>query len=443
MTGSRPAVLYIGPSVSWKGYLEAIQSEGLAAVACIAEDFYDGPISSFFPFRDLKAPGGAKKLGFEALIQHREPYRILEQARTLEELKLLRFVGVLRASEADTAVIDFVAAGLGLPHNPLETLLARRDKAAMKEALQAAGLAHAAFARVVDCAQVMEVVARLGLPVVVKTPSCSSSSDVFVCTSAEMALERARELLGRPSPWGDLPSYVLLEEYLEGPEYAVNTFADGRGGAVATDAWAYERQETSHGNVLYRAVRSVDPSAVPEACAYALQVCKAVGIELEAGHVELKVTKRGPVLVEVGARRPGGQKTEMLGQMVPTWNPYAAQVRAACGQTVALPDGFSPVRHVRHLFFHVEESGTVEAVEGEAGIRALKSCSSLSVRVKVGDVVKETTDIVSCAAFLWLVGDDQQQLDADELAARSLFKCIIGASAQKDAARPPKTQRLE
>jgi len=420
-------MLYIGPSVSWKGYLAAIQSEGLVAVACIAEDYHNSAICSFLPFHDLKAPGGAVALGFECLIEHRESYRILEQARVVEEQRMLRFVGVLRANEADTAVIDFVAAGLGLLHNPLATVLARRDKAAMKEALCAAGLAHAAFARITESEQIAAVINRLGLPVVVKTPSCASSSDVFICTTAQMAKEHAADILSRQSPWGDLPSYVLVEEYLEGPEFAVNVFADGNGRAVVTDVWAYEREETAAGHVLYCAVRSQDPSTLQEACAYALEVSKAVGITMEAAHVELKLTQHGPVLVEVGARRPGGQKTEMLAKMVPTWDPYVAQVRAACGWNVNFPHCFTPVVHVRHLFFNIPQDGILEAVNGESEVQALTSMFSLKICVKVGDKVRPTTDIVSCAAFVWLLSADLEQLAADEAMAWSLLKFVVSA----------------
>merc|ERR1712159_646933 len=111
--------------------------------------------------------------------------------------------------------------------------------------------------------------------------------------------------------------------------------------------------------------------------------CKAVGICMEAGHVEVKITKRGPVMVEVGARRPGGQKTEMLAQLVPTWDPYAAQVLTCCSKPPTLPDSFSPVKSVRHCFFHIVEAGMVTAVRGETEIRALESYHSMSVMAKV------------------------------------------------------------
>jgi hypothetical protein len=112
----RPTILYVGPIVEWKSYLAAIKSEGLLAVACIAEGFKDGPMVDMTPFKALREDGGAAANGFEALIDHSEPYRILEQAKMLESLHNLVFVGVLRTSEPDTAVVDFVAAGLVTTH---------------------------------------------------------------------------------------------------------------------------------------------------------------------------------------------------------------------------------------------------------------------------------------------------------------------------------------
>lgn len=421
----RPAVLYIGPGVSWKGFLEAIHREGMAAVAVIAEDYKGAPITSFLPFADLRAPGGARKLGFAAVIDQREPFNILQQAKALEGQLALHFVGVLRANEADTAVIDFVAAGLGLPHNPLKSVLARRDKAAMKEALQITGLAHAAFERILGLEQVPSVINRLGLPLVIKTPACSSSSDVFVCSTAEMVTRRVSELLGRTSPWGDMPFYVVAEQFLNGPEYAVNVFADGGGRFVVTDVWLYDRCQSHEGHVLYRSIRSVDPSSVPHACEYAVQVCNAVGITMETAHVELKLTDNGPVMIEVGARRPGGMKTELLQKMVPVWDPFVSQVRVACGLPVEIPRDFTPSMHGRHVFFHVELAGMVESVYGAPEVEALRSYFFLKLMVKAGDVVGATTDIVSCAAFLWLLSADVQQLDSDEDLARSLLKISI------------------
>ena len=108
-----------------------------------------------------------------------------------------------------------------------------------------------------------------------------------------------RSILERRSPWGEIPSYCLVEEYLDGPEYAVNVFADGHGKSVVTDLWLYERVRTDGGVVLYSGVRSLDPATAPDISSYALQVCNAVGVKLEAAHVELKLTTRGPVLVEV------------------------------------------------------------------------------------------------------------------------------------------------
>ena len=61
----RRAILYIGPSVSWKGFLGAIRGNGFAAVACIAEDYGGGPMNAFLPFGELRKPDRLKELGFK------------------------------------------------------------------------------------------------------------------------------------------------------------------------------------------------------------------------------------------------------------------------------------------------------------------------------------------------------------------------------------------
>merc|ERR1711972_65570 len=93
-----------------------------------------------------------------------------------------------------------------------------------------------------------------------------------------------------------------------------------------------------------------------------------------------------------------------------------------CGLRPNIPCSFTPVKQVRHIFFHVVEAGVVTAVRGEAEIRALPSFFSVSIMAKLGKFAKETTDIVSCAGFLWLVGTSKEQLDDDEQLARSFFK---------------------
>ena len=49
-----------------------------------------------------------------------------------QELNAMHLTSAL--THTISACFGPVAAGLGLPHNPLSTVLARRDKAAMKEA---------------------------------------------------------------------------------------------------------------------------------------------------------------------------------------------------------------------------------------------------------------------------------------------------------------------
>jgi hypothetical protein len=81
--------------------------------------------------------------------------------------------------------------------------------------------------------------------------------------------------------------------------------AGGPSAGGSTKSSAGGSSSFSSNPLNYVTVRSVDPTSsddpkIRELCAFALSVCEAVGIVIETGHVEVKLTERGPVLVEVG-----------------------------------------------------------------------------------------------------------------------------------------------
>jgi phosphoribosylamine--glycine ligase len=96
----------------------------------------------------------------------------------------------------------------------------------------------AGAAEVVDSeAAARSVVARLGLPLVLKADGLAAGKGVFVVTCAEQltpALDQVFRL-------GEAARAVLVEEYLEGPELSVLAFSDGQRFAVMPPARDYKR----------------------------------------------------------------------------------------------------------------------------------------------------------------------------------------------------------
>jgi hypothetical protein len=99
----------------------------------------------------------------------------------------------------------------------------------------------------------------------------------------------------------------ILEEFLDGPEYAINGQMDADGKATIVNVLLYERVPANgKPNVYHRThhVPRTDPAfaAVTE---YAVQVMEASRLKRCPFHMEVMLTNAGPRLIEVGARFGG------------------------------------------------------------------------------------------------------------------------------------------
>lgn len=347
-----------------------------------------------------------------------------------------KIVCVVPLSEMAVDVSDLLAACLEVPHNPIDRLTSRRDKGIMKEVVAAAGLRVAQHTRVSNQAELQRALhnGSFSLPVVVKTPKGFSTTDVFICHTTEEAEQALRTICGsnddgnniRLGPDGSPVHQALLEEYIHGTEFAVNLMVLNHTLCV-TDMWQYRKD----GQARYEMAdcgNPHDPTFV-EVVTYASQVAQAVGVKHGAAHVELKAVLgedgefHNPVMIEVGARLSGGRKATMARAIVQDWVPFTNLILSHCGLSVEERTAdFSPQQFARHLFFPVDHSGTISKLQVDTS-----GCTTVELMVtmmKEGDTVQRTSDIVSCAGFVWLVGEKSQVQD-DTKQIRSTFQMKI------------------
>jgi biotin carboxylase len=351
-------------------------------------------------------------------MHHRDVYSCAHQLLLLQEQHGLHIQGVIPLSEIAVDVSDLLAASLGLPHhNPLASVLSRRDKGFMKQAVVAQHhgiLRVAKFARISNVDEVQSSMTRLhllGFPIVVKTPQGFSSTDVFICETLEEARTAVESIVGKIGPDGRHTQQALLEEYIEGEEFAVNLMVFGKDSIICvTDVWKYQKNHRAD----YESAENCDPNdpMLREIVSYAKQVAQAVGIHYGAAHVELKAQRKedtlhyeDPVMMEVGARLSGGRKATMTQAAVDDWDPFTALIQSHCGYEYpgTTTNNWTPTKFVRHVFLPIKQSGLVRDVQLDT--TPLRTLHSSALMIKTGDIVAETTDITSCAGFVWLVGE--------------------------------------
>src|SRR6185295_19324507 len=216
------------------------------------------------------------------------------------------FSGIVPWDEMSVLYGAELAEHLGLGWNPRHVIERCRDKGVMKEHLRRhSDVRINAGAVVPDAGEAVAFQERLGRwPIVVKPTGGAGSAHVTFADGRGELLRGCQEVL--ESGAGE----VLLEEYIGGRELAVNGMVDRHGDFLIPDVWLYDRRE-SHGvpNLYYETIKvSTTTPLFWELAKYAAAVIEGLELVRAPVHMEVKVDERGPCLIEVGARLPGGNQ---------------------------------------------------------------------------------------------------------------------------------------
>lgn len=208
---------------------------------------------------------------------------------------------------------------------------------------------------------------------------------------------------------GEANSAYILEEKLEGTEYAVNGQMDEHGKACVVSVLEYERVPANgKPNVYHRTlhVPRTDPvyKAVSE---YAVLVMDASGLKRAPFHLELMQTAQGPRLIEVGARF-GGTRYVFATNAVHN-NIFSHFAMAAHYWLYARPytgpalqwDFYDRISYV-HLDGIAAKSERIYSLAGIEAIEAMPEFDGWVVKPKVGGYIRRTIDLYTVPYSLHL-----------------------------------------
>jgi len=238
---------------------------------------------------------------------------------------------VVAAEDETTALAAAVGTALALPHNPLDAVLPTRSKLSLRQTLSEAGLPSPAF-RVLDLGEGFADAARperdqrirsatggfddrgrFSFPRVLKPTFLAASRGVIRADDDiefRAATRRIGEILHaeKRAGGGNAESHlILVEEYIPGPEYAVEAML--RDGALRLLA-LFDKPDPMEGPYFEETIY-VTPSRADESSQRAIveTVERAVGaLGLREGplHAEMRVNASGVFLVDIAARSIGG-----------------------------------------------------------------------------------------------------------------------------------------
>jgi hypothetical protein len=224
-------------------------------------------------------------------------------------------VGVVCWDEPMVMTAALLAAEFGAPGLGLSGVHGCRDKSRTRALLTGAGLVQPRFDLVHTIEQARAAAARVGYPLVVKPRALAASMGV-VLAADETRLDEAFRIAAEASLICHEPykGGAVVEEFVTGPEVSVDA-AVHKGEYLPMFV---ARKQTGHPpyfEELGHVVDGADPLLGDESLMDALALAHQVlGVEDGLTHSEVRLTDRGPLIVEVNGRL-GGDLIPLLGKL--------------------------------------------------------------------------------------------------------------------------------
>lgn len=330
---------------------------------------------------------------------------LLDAAACLAVARKLKPAGVVHiCSEVAMPALGAINESLGLHGPDRATVVRATNKAHMRRAFEAGNAPTPMSIPAATQRDALCALRSIGRPCIVKPSRSSGSRGVTLVDNShtDEAFVRAfdRALVESRD------CSVVVEEYVDGPEFSVEILAwDGTTRVLAiTDkltTGAPNFVETGHSQPTRLAPASAE--LVVDA---ALRGVKALGLNWTAAHAEVKLSERGPFIMEIGARLGGDFITTELVPRSTGVDMVAAAIQLALGtppdlQPFTRPKGAA----IRYL---TPSPGRVESISGIDEARAGAGIKMVRLDVGPGDFVPEITSSLARVGHVITEGHDAQ-----------------------------------
>lgn len=320
--------------------------------------------------------------------------------------------GVFSSSEYFIETAAMFAAQYGLPGANPEAVRACRNKLVQRQRLRRAGLHSPEFECIASAGQARDVLGHISLPVVVKPTMGSGSVGVRLCSTTQEVVDHTSALLQRTvnERGMPLPREVLIEEYLIGPEYSVETFGE----AVLGITRKHVSSEPFFVELGHDFPADLPPQVRESMAEVAQQGLQALGLNWGPGHVEIRLTAKGPAIVEINPRLAGGFIPEIM-RLAVGIDVVRETVRLVAGEKTAP----RPVRngHASIRFLTPSRNGIITAIHGVEEASGMAGVADIQTYRKVGDRVGIENDFRDRIGHVISCGDrEMSAARASELA---------------------------
>jgi biotin carboxylase len=250
--------------------------------------------------------------------------------------------------------------------------------------------------------------------VVVKPEYGCRSDGVHLCQSAHAVEHAFLQELDRVNCVGYHNKALVMQEYLHGPEYIVNTMSI-EGQHFVTDIWlGFNNGKQQISVDFYAQLITASHPHHHALTNYAKAVLVSLGLNSGPAHLEIKFTPRGPVLIEIGARLPGLMSQKSIKKVLGV-DLVELTIAAVTQPSRALKliKQLGRPKFARHVYFNSTQEGKILSLPDASQIEALDSCNEVMLLMKKGGQLHNTVTIPGRQAYAYFISDNEAQVEND------------------------------
>lgn len=298
---------------------------------------------------------------------------------------------IIGVDDDTTMLATTASAALGLPHNPISSALATRNKFLLRQTLESKGVSVPNYRRFSIDDDAERNSQQIDYPCILKPLSLSASRGVIRAdnpTEFVDAFQRITVLLNKvkesrgSDPDDDPYQYILVEDYIPGIEIALEGILIS--GELKT-LTLFDKPDPLEGpffeETLYITPSRLTDNIQEEIHNATAEAATALGLRHGPIHAELRYNEKGAYLIEIAARTIGGlcSRTLKFGTGISL---EELVIRHAIGDSV---DSFSRENQAAGvMMIPVPKAGILGEVRGKKEARNVENIEEVNITISVG-----------------------------------------------------------
>ena len=352
--------------------------------------------------------------------------------QTIVEFAQTHPIAAIVGVDDDTTLLATTASeSLGLPHNPVESAKATRDKYRLRHTLSTRGVPCPKFRRFSICDDVAEVSKHVDYPCVIKPLSLSASRGVIRADNPNEfsdAFRRVATLLHAIEKAADTDTEsprleVLVEDYIPGIEVALEgILLDGELKTLAL----FDKPDPLEGpffeETLYITPSRLSSDIQDELQSATAEAAAALGLHHGPVHAELRYNADGAHLIEIAARTIGGLCSRTL-RFGTGMSLEELVIRHAIGQHVETLDREKQAAGV--MMIPVPKAGILGDVRGKIAARKVDGVTEVNITIPIGGEVVPLPEGARYLGFIFASAETPEVVEAALREAHRRLEFVI------------------